>query len=140
MLGPGSVDIEGARVEDLRAAAAEVAAAKAHVDQLDVALSELAIRAPNAARVESLDLRPGDILAPNAPAATLLEDGQLYVRIYVPETEIGHVHVDQKVPVSVEDCPLASRATENKILASVVPRSGESMACACSISVTTTPF
>jgi HlyD family secretion protein len=97
--------IEGARVEDLRAAAAEVAAAKAHVDQLDVAISELAIRAPNAARIESLDLRPGDILAPNAPAATLLEDGQLYVRIYVPETEIGHVHLDDKVPVSVDSFP-----------------------------------
>jgi multidrug resistance efflux pump len=97
--------IEGARVEDLRAAAAEVAAAKAHVDQLDVAIAELTIRAPAAARIESLDLRPGDILAPNAPAATLLEDGQLYVRIYVPETEIGHVKVDQKVPVSVDSFP-----------------------------------
>jgi HlyD family secretion protein len=97
--------IEGARVEDLRAAAAEVAAAKARVDQLDVTIAELTIRAPNAARVESLDLRPGDILAPNAPAATLLEDGQLYVRIYVPETEIGRLHVDQKVPISVDSFP-----------------------------------
>ena len=98
--------IEGARVEDLRAAQAEVDAAKARVDQLDVMLAELTIRAPDAAaRVESLDLRPGDILAPNAPAATLLEDGQLYVRIYVPETEIGRVHVDQKVPISVDSFP-----------------------------------
>ena len=58
-------------------------------------IGELVIRAPAAARVEALDLRPGDILQPNAPAATLLEDGQLYVRIYVPETEIGHVTVGQ---------------------------------------------
>jgi HlyD family secretion protein len=97
--------IEGARVEDLRAAQAEVDAAKARVDQLDVTIAELTIRAPDAARVESLDLRPGDILAPNAPAATLLEDGQLYVRIYVPETEIGHVQVDQHVPIIVDSFP-----------------------------------
>ena len=56
-------------------------------------IDELAIRAPRAARVEALDLRPGDILAPNATAATLLEDDQLYVRIYVPETQLGHINV-----------------------------------------------
>ena len=41
----------------------------------------------------------------NAPAATLLEDGQLYVRIYVPETELGHIHVGDKVPISVDSFP-----------------------------------
>jgi HlyD family secretion protein len=95
----------GARVEDLRVAEAQVSAAKAHVQQLDVMLSELTIRAPTAARVEALELRPGDILAPNAPAATLLEDDQLYVRIYVPETQIGRVKVGQEVPVSVDSFP-----------------------------------
>ena len=104
---------EGARVEDLRAAAAQVAAAKAHVDQLDVLIGELAIRAPSAARVESLDLRPGDILAPNAPAATLLEAGQLYVRIYVPETEIGHVKVGDLVPITVDS--FGDRSFQGKV-------------------------
>jgi HlyD family secretion protein len=97
--------IAGARVEDLRAAAAQVAAGKARLDQLDVQLGELTIRAPSAARIESLDLRPGDILAPNAPAATLLEADQLYVRLYVPETQIGHVRVGQTVPIAVDSFP-----------------------------------
>ncbi len=97
--------LAGPRVEDLRAAASQVAAAKARVEQLDIAIGELTIRAPAAARVESLDLRPGDILAPNAPAATLLEDDQLYVRIYVPETQIGRVHIGDSVPVSVDSFP-----------------------------------
>ena len=47
-------------------------------------------------------MRPGDILAPNAPAATLLEAGQLYVRIYVPETELGHITVGKEVPIHVD--------------------------------------
>jgi HlyD family secretion protein len=97
--------VAGARVEDLRAADATVAAAKARVDQLDVMIGELQIRAPSAARVEALELRPGDIIAPNAPAATLLEDGQLYVRIYVPETEIGRVKVGDEVPIHVDSFP-----------------------------------
>ena len=92
----------GARVEDLRAAGAQVAAAKARVEQLDVMLGELVIKSPAAAHVESLDLRPGDILAPNAPAGTLLEADQLYVRIYVPETQIGRIKVGQVVPISVD--------------------------------------
>ena len=92
----------GARVEDLQAAAALVAAAKGRVEQLDVALGELSIRAPVASRVEALQLRPGDLLAPNAPAATLLEDGQLYVRLYVPETEIGRIRVGQELPITVD--------------------------------------
>jgi HlyD family secretion protein len=94
--------ISGARVEDLRAATAQVDAARGRVDQLDVMLRELTIRSPAAARVESLELRPGDLLAPNAPAATVLEDGQLYVRIYVPETQIGRIHVGDVVPISVD--------------------------------------
>src|SRR5262249_18354711 len=69
------------------------------------------IRAPAAmskdwsARVEALDLRPGDIIAPNTTAATLIEDDQLYVRIYVPETELGHIHVGDKVPINVDSFP-----------------------------------
>jgi HlyD family secretion protein len=94
--------IAGARVEDLRAAEAQVAAAKARVDQLDVMLRELTVRAPASMRVEALDLRPGDIVAPNAPVATLLEDDQVYIRIYVPETQLGHVHVGDAVPITVD--------------------------------------
>jgi multidrug resistance efflux pump len=94
--------LAGARVEDLRAAQATVDAAKARLDQLEVMLGELTVRSPAVARVEALELRPGDILAPNAPAATLLEDGQLYVRMYVPETEVGRVHVGDEVPISVD--------------------------------------
>ena len=48
------------------------------------------------------DLRPGDLVSPSAPAATLLEEDQLYVRIYVPETHIGQIHSGQEVPVSVD--------------------------------------
>jgi HlyD family secretion protein len=92
----------GSRVEDIKAAEGQVSAAQGRLDQVKTNLDELAIRAPRASRVESLDLRPGDILAPNGTAATLVEDDQLYVRIYVPETQLGHLHPDQEVPVSVD--------------------------------------
>jgi multidrug resistance efflux pump len=95
----------GTRVEDIRAAQAQVEAAKGRLDQIDVMIDELTVRAPRAARVETLDLRPGDILAPNAAAAVLLEDDQLYVRIYVPETQVGYAKVGAEVPVYVDSFP-----------------------------------
>jgi HlyD family secretion protein len=91
--------------QDIRAAAGMVDAAKGRVQQIDVMLDELTIRASRPARVESLDLRPGDIIAPNAPAAKLLEPSQLYLRIYVPETQIGHVRPGLQVAIAVDSFP-----------------------------------
>jgi len=105
----------GTRVEDIRVAEAQVKAAKGKVDQIANMIDELTIRAPAViadakgqprtdwtARVEALDLRPGDIIAPNATAVTLVEDDQLFVRIYVPETELGHIKLDETVPITVD--------------------------------------
>jgi multidrug resistance efflux pump len=95
----------GSRVEDIRAAEGAVEAAEGRLQSITVMIDELTIKTPRAARVETLDLRPGDILGPNAPAAVLLEDDQLYVRIYVPETKIGLLKVGREVPVSVDSFP-----------------------------------
>lgn len=95
----------GSRVEDLRAAEAQVQGAQGKVDQIRTMIDELTIKAPVAARIEALDLRPGDIIAPNQTAVTLVEDDQLYVRIYVPETELGHVAVGQRVAIHVDSFP-----------------------------------
>jgi multidrug resistance efflux pump len=100
--------LAGSRVEDIRAARGMVEAAQGKLDSIAVMVDELVIRAPRPARVEALDLRPGDILAPNATAATLLEEDQLYVRIYVPETQLGHLHIGQEVPIAVDSFPSRS--------------------------------
>ncbi len=97
--------VAGPREEDIRVAQAQVTAAQGRLDQIQNALDELTIKAPRPARIESLDLRPGDLLAPAMPAATLLEDGQLYVRIFVPESLIGHILVGQDVPINVDSFP-----------------------------------
>jgi HlyD family secretion protein len=92
----------GSRVEDLKAAKAEVDGAQGRVDQIQTMITELTIVAPLPSRVEALDLRPGDIIAANQTAAVLLEEKQLYVRIYVPETLLGNLKIGQAVQVSVD--------------------------------------
>jgi HlyD family secretion protein len=66
---------------------------------------ERQVTAPAAAVVEVLDVRPGDLIAPNTPVATLLERDQIYVRIYIPETEIGRVRLRQIAEVRVDSFP-----------------------------------
>src|SRR5438874_1080040 len=66
---------------------------------------ERQVVAPCAAIVEVLDVRPGDLIAPNTPVATLLEKDQIYVRIYIPETEFGRIKLGQRAEVRVDSFP-----------------------------------
>jgi multidrug resistance efflux pump len=66
---------------------------------------ERQVLSPSTATVEVLDVRPGDLIAPNTPVATLLESDQIYLRIYIPETELGKVRVGQKADVKVDSFP-----------------------------------
>jgi membrane fusion protein YbhG len=88
----------GSRPED-------IAAAKAALAYQEALFRERQVLAPAAATVEVLDVRPGDLIPPNTPVATLLERDQIYVRIYIPETEIGHVHLGQKAEIRVDSFP-----------------------------------
>jgi HlyD family secretion protein len=102
--------------QDVKAFQGQLDVAKGRVDQIQVQLDELTIRAPRDARVETLDLRPGDILQPNAVAAKLLEADQLYIRIYVPETQLAFVHPGQELPLYVDSFPgRAFRATVESV-------------------------
>src|SRR6266404_5199322 len=85
----------GNRREDIDSAQAALAYDEARFRERQVV-------APTAATVEVLDVRPGDLISPNTPVATLLERDQIYVRIYIPETEISRVRIGQKAQVSVD--------------------------------------
>ncbi len=52
-----------------------------------------------------MDLRPGDLLSPNSPVAQLLEADELYLMVYVPETQIGGVSVGKSAQIRVDTYP-----------------------------------
>jgi len=83
----------------------DVELAKAAYSYDEARFRERQVVAPSAATVEVLDVRPGDLIAPNTPVATLLEADQIYVRIYIPETEIGLVKIGQAAEVRVDSFP-----------------------------------
>ena len=83
----------------------DVDAARAALAYDEARFRERQVLAPAASTVEVLDVRPGDLIPPNTPIATLLEPDQIYVRIYIPETLIGRVHVGQKAEIRVDSFP-----------------------------------
>src|SRR5437879_493338 len=83
----------------------DIEQARAQLDYDEARYREREVLAPSAATVEVLDVRPGDLIGPNTPIATLLERNQIYVRIYIPETEIGRVRLGQKGEVRVDSFP-----------------------------------
>jgi multidrug resistance efflux pump len=95
----------GFRAEDIASARAELTLAEGQWKEAEARWAEREVRAPAAAVVETLDLRPGDLLPANSPVAQLLEADQLYLMVYVPETRIGSVALGQSAKIYVDSFP-----------------------------------
>jgi HlyD family secretion protein len=96
---------EGTRAEDLAAARAAVEQQERRLATLAKERHETEVRSTVAGTVQSIGLRPGDIVAPNQTVAEILEPRELWVRVYVPETLLGHVRVNMPVKVRVDTFP-----------------------------------
>ncbi len=95
----------GARAEEIQDARAQLAEANARLDQLKVQIAEGEVRAPVHALVESISVRPGDLVTPNQAIARLLESDQIWVRIYVPEPQLGLLKTGQHARIKVDTFP-----------------------------------
>ena len=92
----------GSRKEDIEAASAQLDRARAGLDQIQTQFAELEVKAPADAIVEVLQARPGDLIGPNSPVATLVEVDRLFVRVYVSEPDLIRVHPGDEVAVNLE--------------------------------------
>jgi HlyD family secretion protein len=101
---------QGTRKEDIEAARAEVEQQQRRLDTLLKQRAETEVKSTVAGVVQSMGLRPGDLVAPNQTVAEILESSQLWVRVFVPETELGLVRVNQPVRVHVDTFPNQSFA------------------------------
>ena len=82
-----------------------LALARAQLAEIDAQLREMKIVAPSDCVVEVLSVKVGDVLAPNRELATLLLADHLWVRVYVPEPWLGHIHLGEAVKVRVDSDP-----------------------------------
>jgi membrane fusion protein YbhG len=95
----------GSRSEDERQAAGALSEAEAALAFLKAQLDETVVRSPGPGIVQTFDLRVGDLVPAYQPVASILEAGDLWVHVYVPETELGKIHVGQTARLSIDTFP-----------------------------------
>jgi HlyD family secretion protein len=122
-----AIDAARATLAVERAVEETAAARLAHAERRR---AELRIVAPVAGRVEALDLRPGDLVAAGQAAVRLLERGELWARVYVPETSLGRVRVGQSARLRVDTWPerdFPARVVEIRHQAEYLPRNVQTL-------------
>lgn len=120
----------GTRPEDIAAARAALDSAEGRLRYLEQERKETILSAPIRGVVQTLDLRPGDLVAARQPVAVLLEAGPVTVRVYVPETRLGMVRVGQAVELRVDTYPgraFAGRVVEISSRAEYLPRNVQTL-------------
>ena len=96
---------KGYRPEDVKAGRGVLEAAIAHRDELDTRLKEGVLQAPADGVIEVVSVRPGDLVPAGRIVLTMLESSQLWVKIYIPETDMGAVKLNQAASVEVDSYP-----------------------------------
>jgi len=95
----------GYRVEEIAEAEAARDAASAAVHAIEQQVTELTVKAPVAAVVEAIDIRPGDLISPNAPAVSLIDRTRMWVRAYVPENHLN-LKIGDVMTLRVDSFPM----------------------------------
>lgn len=97
--------VKGPRKEDIIAARHAYQAALAAVALAQRELADTRLYAPADGVVEDRILEPGDMAAPSVPVYTIALTQPLWVRVYVPEIDLGRVRLGMPATVSTDSYP-----------------------------------
>ncbi len=100
-----------ARIDQVAAAQAAVAAKRAALAEAEWRLSKRQETAPADARVEDVFYRLGETAAAASPVVSLLAPEQLKLRFFVPEPDLAKLSVGQSVGVTCDGCAAGLTAT-----------------------------
>jgi HlyD family secretion protein len=95
----------GSRAERIAAQQAQVVQAEAALRAMDATLQNMMIRAPFAGVVTVRHREPGEIVPAGSPVLTVLDRGERWVRIYVPENRIGALQIGQAATITTDTYP-----------------------------------
>ena len=95
----------GTRPNQILAAKAEVEQAKKSLEALRVTYSYTHIEAPIGGIIQSKNIEKGETVAPNFPVYTLLDPKDMWVRVYIPETEIPRIKTGSKASIVFDAAP-----------------------------------
>jgi HlyD family secretion protein len=105
--------LAGPRPDAVAAARGQVAEAKAAVALAQSRVREGTIVSPITGVVLGKNLEAGETANPGVPIVTLVDPGDMWLRAYVPETDVGRIRVGNPAQVTVDAFP--GRAFPGKI-------------------------
>lgn len=94
-----------ARSEQQVEAEANLAAAHADAEKANADLADRSITAPAAGRIERVYFDAGEIVAAGTPVISILPEGALKVKFYVPEAARAGFALGDQLAVSCDGCP-----------------------------------
>jgi HlyD family secretion protein len=97
--------VEGTRKEELAVDRANVHQSSQTVEMSRIRLAYTVLRAPFDGVVLVRQAELGEVVSPGTPIVTLADVDHLWVRVYVPETDLGKVHWGQAVNVHTDSFP-----------------------------------
>jgi len=95
----------GTRPEEIAMAEANLIEARGKLQEIEAGLAEARVLAPERCLIEVVSVRKGDLVAPNQPVLRVLRADDLWVRAYVPETQLGRIRLKQSVQVTIDAYP-----------------------------------
>lgn len=95
----------GPREEDIAAAVAKEQAVKSVVIRAEKELADTKLHAPVTGVIRDRIMEPGDMAFPNTPVLTLARTNPLWIRVYVPETDLGKIVPGMQADVSTDSYP-----------------------------------
>lgn len=119
--------LERARLE-VDAQSAALREARASLAEQRRYLDELTVRAPSDGTVLVRTIERGEWVQPGTPLYTLVDLGQLYLKIYVPEPDIGKIVLGRQARVYVDAFPgrfFAARVSKTASEAEFTPKNVE---------------
>lgn len=99
---PGQVAVSKATQAQ---ALARIAQSRAAVRELRSTLDALSIMAPVSGTVTTRFRDQGEVVAAGTPLLDVVDLDRLYLKVYVPETEIGHVRLNLPARIHVDSFP-----------------------------------
>jgi len=101
----------GSASSAIAAARAQVRQSQAGLTSAERQLNELAPVAPSAGRVENVMFKPGESVTPNAPVVSIVPDGQVKMRFYVPQSLVSSYQPGRRVAIGCDGCAAGMTAT-----------------------------
>jgi HlyD family secretion protein len=107
-----------ARPQEIAAAEAAVEGAKAARAKAEWNLGQRRLTAPAAGTINDVIRTPGELAGPSAPVLSMLPDGAVKLRLYVPEPAIAAIGQGSSLSVRCDGCAEGLTATVTYVSAS----------------------